>query len=289
MLQLSMEFLMESIDPNRNGSRAYYSRLYNPFSGWSLMYPETTGYIIPTFLTYGEKFKKETVIKKAIKMADWLLSIQNNDGSFPGGLFKKGLIRKSIFNSSQIIIGLVNIYNKTRDDKYLESSIKCAQWIVGNQNNDGSFSKYNYKNDYTPSYYTRVSWPLLMVWKLNGNEKLKDAAIKTLELIYNRKLKNGFIKHSGFKMNSYAFIHTIAYVIRGFFEADQILKINKYEKIAISWADIIMKKFEINGKLPAAYYYDYRGLKKSECLTGYCQLAIIWLKIFNKINKSHLN
>jgi len=42
MLQLSMVFLIESIDPNRYGSRAYYSRLYNPIFGWSLMYPETT-------------------------------------------------------------------------------------------------------------------------------------------------------------------------------------------------------------------------------------------------------
>ena len=70
---------MESIDPNKGGSRAYYSRLYNPFFGWSRTYPETTGYIIPTFLTYGEKFEKETVIYKTIEMADWLLSIQNNE------------------------------------------------------------------------------------------------------------------------------------------------------------------------------------------------------------------
>ena len=283
-LHLAMEFLIDSIDPNNYGSRAFFSRLYNPISGWSLMYPETTGYIIPTFITYGKKFKQEIVIHKAIEMADWLLSIQYDDGSFPGGLFKKGITEKSIFNSSQIIIGLVNIYNETKDDKYLEASIKCANWIVRNQSDRGIWIKYNYEKGFTPSYYTRVSWPLLMVWKLNGDQKLKDAAIKTLELIYNRKLKNGFIKYSGFKMNSYSFIHTIAYVIRGFFESSQILNNNTYEDMSIEWSKVFLRKFEINGKLPGAYFDNYKKVDYFECLTGYCQLAIIWFKIFNKIN-----
>lgn len=283
-LQLSMKFLMESIDTSKGGSRAYYSRLYNPIFGWSLMYPETTGYIIPTFITYGKKFKQDIVINKAIEMADWLISIQYDDGSFPGGLFKKSNMKKSIFNSSQIIIGLVNIYNETKDEKYLESSIKCANWIVKNQNNDGSWLEYNYKKNYTPSYYTRAAWPLLMVWELNGDDKLKDAAVKTLDLIYKRELKNGFIKHSGFERNSYAFIHTIAYVIRGFFEASQILNNNAFEDISIEWSKVFLRKLEINGKLPGAYFDNYKKVDYFECLTGYCQLAIIWLKIFNKIN-----
>ena len=38
-------------------------------------YPETTGYLIPTLLNYGEK-------KLAKQYADWLRKIQNEDGSF---------------------------------------------------------------------------------------------------------------------------------------------------------------------------------------------------------------
>ena len=64
----------------------------------------------------------------------------------------------------------------------------------------------------------------------------------------------------------------------------KLLKNDKLEKISVDWATILMKNFEINGKLPGAYYEDYKKIDNFECLTGYCQLAIIWLKIFNKIN-----
>lgn len=281
-LQITMKFLMDSLDKRNGGSRAYFSRIYNPFSGWSHMYPETTGYIIPTFIKYGKKFNKRMYINKAIRMADWLLSVQYDDGSFPGGLYKKSIANKSIFNSAQIIIGLANIYNETKEEKYLESSIKSANWIVENQNIDGSWSRYNYKQDYSPSYYTRVAWPLLMVWKLTENERLKGAAIKSLNLIDNRKSKNGFIEHSGFEENTYAFTHTIAYVIRGFIESGEILQINKYVETAINWANTIMEEFEINGKLPGSYFDNSKKVYSFECLTGYSQLAIIWLRIFEK-------
>jgi uncharacterized protein YyaL (SSP411 family) len=198
-LQLALNFLIDSIDSSKGGSRAYYSRFYNPISGWSLMYPETTGYLIPTFFEYGKIFKDDKVVSYAIRMADWLLSIQNDDGSFPGLLYKKKNRNKSIFNSSQILIGLVAAYNLTNEERYLVSCTKCSNWIVKNQENDGAWIQFNYQKDFTPSYYTRVAWPLLMVWKLNDDPKLKSAAVKTLKMIYERKMENGFIKYSGFE------------------------------------------------------------------------------------------
>ncbi len=283
-LKIAIEFLFDSMDKNYGGSRAYFSRLYNPFNGWSPMYPETSGYIIPTFLEYAKRFDSDLARGKAIILADWLLSIQNPDGSFPGLLYTKNNQSKSIFNSAQIIIGLVSIYNYTSSKDYLNALLKCAKWIVENQNNDGSWSKHNYQSGYTPSYYTRVSWPILLASEINGDKNLKRAAIKTLQLVQNRRLDNAFIKNSGFEKNSYAYIHTIAYVIRGFLESSIILGNEEFNDSAIDWAEVILKKFELNGKLPGAYFDNYKKISYFECLTGYCQLAIIWLKIFRLDN-----
>ena len=87
-LKIAIDFLINSIEP-KGGSRAFYSRLYHPLKGWSNMYPETTGYIIPTFINIGKTFKRQDTIDKAMLMADWLLSIQNKDGSFISGLYNK--------------------------------------------------------------------------------------------------------------------------------------------------------------------------------------------------------
>ena len=277
---MSIKFLIDSIDKNHGGSRAYFSRLYNPIDGWSSMYPETSGYIIPTFLDYGKRFDSELVKSKAIILADWLLSIQNSDGSFPGLLYSKNNRTKSVFNSAQIIIGLVSIYKYTNSNNYLNALTKCANWIVENQNTDGSWIKYNYQPGYTPSYYTRVSWPILLASELSRDKNLERAAIKTLKFVQNRKLNNAFIKNSGFDKNSYAYTHTIAYVIRGFLESSIILGNEEFKESAIDWAEVLLRKFELNGKLPGAYYDNYKKIGYFECLTGYCQLAIIWLKIF---------
>ena len=283
---MAIKFLVDSIDKNYGGSRAYFSRLYNPFNGWSSMYPETSGYIIPTFLEYGKRFNSDLEKSKAIILADWLLSIQNSDGSFPGLLYTKNNHSKSIFNSAQIIIGLVSIYKYTSSKDYLNALSKCAKWIIENQNNDGSWSKYNYQFGFTPSYYTRVSWPILMASEISADKNLKRAAIKTLELIHDRKLDNAFIKNSGFNKNSYAYTHTIAYVIRGFLESSIILGNEEFKNSAIEWAEVLLRKFELNGKLSGAYYDNYKKIGNFECLTGYCQLAIIWLKIY-KINNDY--
>ncbi len=279
-LEKSLKFLVESID-EKGGSRAYYSRIYNPLKGWSLMYPETSGYIIPTLISCYEEFNDEVYLNKAIKMADWLLSIQFKDGSFPGLLYKKNSNNKSIFNSAQILIGLTSLYKKTKTKKYLIACEKCSRWIVKNQEVNGLWIKYSYKDNFMPSYYSRVAWPLLLVWEITHDKELLESSNKSLELIYNRKLKNGFIRDSGFQKDSYAFIHTIAYVIRGFFEASLIIENEKYKLLSIEWARTLLKKFELRNKLPGAYYEDYKGINNFECLTGYCQLAIIWLKIFN--------
>lgn len=283
-LKIAIDFLINSIEP-KGGSRAFYSRLYHPLKGWSNMYPETTGYIIPTFINIGKTFKRQDTIDKAMLMADWLLSIQNKDGSFISGLYNKRAKKKSIFNSAQIIIGLVNAYKFTNEEKYLNAAINCGQWIVGSQNKqNGMWDKYNYVDNFTPSYFTRVAWPLLMIWEITKDEKLKSGATLTLDAIYKKKLENGFIKDSGFQPSSIIFTHTIAYTIRGFYESAQILNDKKYEDIAVNLSEKFLKKYELNSFMPGAFTESFKGINSFECLTGHAQLAIMWLKIHKRFD-----
>ena len=63
---------------------AYYS-LKN---GWASSYPETTGYIIPTMFKASYYFESENLKNRAVLMSDWLLTLQMENGAFPGGLIK---------------------------------------------------------------------------------------------------------------------------------------------------------------------------------------------------------
>ena len=283
-LDLAVTWLLKSIDPSTGGSRANYSILFNGLKGWSGPYPETTGYIIPTFINLSKAFDEyKHLEEKARLMGEWLLKIQFDDGAFPANIYYAGKpLDKSIFNTGQIILGLTALYDLTLDLRYLQSSERAALWLAGNQEADGSWQKFNYVKGFSPSYYSRVAWPILKVYKRSGNEKLKNSGVAALEYIRQRQLKNSFIDGSGFKPGSYVFLHTLAYTIRGFLESAMVLDDKKFWDAGAAFAERLMRHFEIHGEFYGAYYPDFSGIKWYQCLTGNMQIAIIWLKIFHQ-------
>jgi uncharacterized protein YyaL (SSP411 family) len=283
-LELSLNWLVESIDKNTGGSRANYSMLFNGLRGWSGPYPETTGYIIPTFLNAAQEFPDtRELTEKAYRMGEWLLSIQFEDGAFPGNIYYPNkTLERSIFNTSQIILGLTSLHDHVKDNRYLESAARAASWLVSNQELDGTWKRYNYVPDFSPSYYSRVAWPILKVYTRTHDDKFKEAALNNLLSIKARQLPNGFIDGAGFKPGSYVFLHTLAYTIRGFIESSFILKDEELWSTGYSFAEKVMRKFEVQKKLHGAYYSNFKGVSWYQCLTGNVQMAIIWLKIFQK-------
>ena len=280
----AVEFLVKSIDYKTNGSSAIYSKLFYPFKGWSNPYPETSGYIIPTFLELSKNDKFTNLEDKAVKMGEWLLSIQNSDGSFPGGTYSSKNNSRSIFNTAQIIIGLVSLSNKTSKKKYINSIHKAALWLAKNQESDGTWKNFQYHKSFSPSYYTRVAWPMLMAYKLVNDKIILEAAVLSLDNTLLKVQNNHMIKDCGFKPNSYAFLHTISYTLRGFLESFLILKDKKYFDVAYNLSFLLLKKYELKKNIGGAYYEDLKPIDWYRCITGEAQLAIIWLIIFKYNN-----
>tara|TARA_Y100001970_G_C13793978_1_gene631671 strand:- start:12 stop:620 length:609 start_codon:yes stop_codon:yes gene_type:complete len=110
---------------------------------WTSGYPEVTGYIIPTFWDCYHYFKDEDLKKRAVLMSDWELKIQRDDGGWEG--YYQGNGKPSIiFNSGQVIRGLLRSFKETNDEKYLNAAKDSADWIVSSQDQDGSWTKNNY-------------------------------------------------------------------------------------------------------------------------------------------------
>src|SRR3989338_806505 len=58
---------------------------YDLIRGWSASYPETTGYIIPTLLTYASVMAEPGARNRAIRMADWEIDVQLPTGAVRSG------------------------------------------------------------------------------------------------------------------------------------------------------------------------------------------------------------
>jgi hypothetical protein len=93
--------------------------------GWEMAYPECTGYAIPTLFRWGAGDLSE-------RCAEWLLTVQNQDGSFNG---LDGVPRP--FDTTAIIEGLRAAYQVTGNPRYITALAKAEAWVILQRNTLG--------------------------------------------------------------------------------------------------------------------------------------------------------
>ena len=278
-------WLVRSIDAcDGQGSAVYYSRWFRPRRGWMWPYPETTGYIIPTLLRYARVAHESRFTDVALRQADWILSLQYANGALPGTHVERGRIGPpSIFNTGQMILGLVAAADETGDTKFLAAAARAARWLADEvDTNTGVWKSHGYVSDYSPAYYTRVCWPMLEVDARAPDATVRSRAAQVLDTILSWRLPNGAFHNWGFKKDTPAFTHTIAYTIRGLLESARLLgdEGECFAKAAVRSAEVFRRKLELRGGLAGAYDTELRGHAWYVCLTGNCQMALIWMKLY---------
>ncbi len=274
-LKATMSWLAYAQDVNQDGGVAAG---YSFSQGWLPSYPETTGYIIPTFLDFYHLTKGEDYLNRAVRMADWLTSIQFADGAFRG-LYGNAPPKPIVFNTGQALQGLAWIYKETSQTKYLESARRAANWLVDIQDEDGAWRKFTFKG-IPHVYHTRVAWPLFELHKLTSEETYLNAATKNIEWALSNQEANGWFRNNAFDPKSEPFLHTIAYAIEGLLECAALMQNKTWLAVAIKPAEALLRRFEMKGTLSGVYNDKWKGMVKYRCPTGEAQMSVCWLKLF---------
>jgi len=244
---------------------------------WLPSYPETSGYIIETFVTATDILKQQELIGRAHKILDWELSIQNNNGSFPGHFGETGS-KPVIFNTGQIMHGMNCGYQKLNRNECLESAIKAGKWLITQQDEDGCWRRSTH-NNIPHTYNTRASWALLQTGLLANDKTLINAATRNIDWALTQQLENGWFRNSAFTANAYPFTHTIAYTIRGILESSLLLDNNRYFNAANKAAQALAAVQEKDGSLAGTFNQDWQSNAYYVCLTGLAQASIIWSRL----------
>ena len=137
-LDAAMRWLCQAQDVSRNGGVA---AAYSLLRGWEPPYPETTGYIIPTFLHFYRLTGNKEYRERALQMGEWLLTIQLEGGPFQAGYYggAPDPSSPSVFNTGQIMLGLCRLYRETLDPRYHLAASRAAEWLVQVQDPDGAW------------------------------------------------------------------------------------------------------------------------------------------------------
>jgi len=271
-----------------NGHSGGSSGSYCFEAGWAPPYPETTGYIIPTLIRYAKQTNNESIIRNAIMMGDWEISIQLSTGAVRGGVGVNDY--PIVFNTGQVMIGWIELFNETKDNKYLNAAKNAGDWLISIQDEDGKWSKDTYNNN-PHAYHSRVAWPLLWLGEVSSENKYKIAGEKNIRWVMSKSCANGWFDESGFNKGEPALTHTIAYTIRGLLESSCFLDDQLKDDVRLKVfqaAETLLKKFEINkpgpyaapNLLSASFDQDWKARAGYSCLTGNAQIAIIWLKAY---------
>ena len=137
-------------------------RLVRSLEGrWSASYPETTGYIIPTFLALAEARAEPQARERALRMADWEGDIQMEDGAVLSGVL--GTPRgPAVFNTGQALFGWIAAFEASGNERYASAARAAAEWLVSHQDPDGAWRRDLSAMTSAPvhTYNNRCSWAL---------------------------------------------------------------------------------------------------------------------------------
>jgi hypothetical protein len=275
-LEATAEWLVRSIRHGNGGSCASYT----PLLGWSRPYPETTGYLIPTLLRFCGQVRGHDWQELATSLGDWLLAIQLPDGAWQGGLYPtRGEPRPSVFNTGQILKGMMALFHADGDSRWLDAAARGAMWLAEGVTASGQWSGQDYRSASTPTYYTHVAWPMLEVWSVTGEEQVRMAAERVLQYVLSRRRPDGSFAGWAFGDGQAAFTHTMAYTLRGLLESARLLDAWDWcGEPTVSALTRLARQAELcGGRLSGAYRDGWKADRRYSCLTGNAQLAICLL------------
>jgi hypothetical protein len=242
---------------------------------WRNSYRETSGYIAVTFFDIAKQLKDEDSWQRALAISQWLVEIQNADGSISNPRYSSEGI---VFDTGQVLPGLVRAFEETQNPLFLQAAQRSGDWLVEVADSEGCWTR-NTHFGIPHVYNTRVSWPLLKLNSLNPNSEWERVARANLDWALSQQ-KNGWFEQCAFVPGVPPFTHTIAYAIRGLLESGLLLGEQKYIEAAVRGADVMLSHVRSDGFIPGQIDTDGRPQGRYCCLTGNCQMAIIWLELF---------
>ncbi len=262
------------------------ARHYSLRSGWAPSYPETTGYIAPTFLAWDGDLPHLGLAERARRMLDWLVSIQFPEGGFQGGMIGQEPRVPVTFNTGQILFGLAA--GQAAFGAYAEPLRRAADWLAQTQDPDGAWRRHPtpFAAPGEKVYETHVAWGLLEAARQVPESRYADVALANVRWALGHQQENGWLARCCLTDPDRPLTHTIGYALRGVVEAHRFAGGDDLLEAARRCADGALSALRPDGFLPGRIDADWRGATRWACLTGTVQIAHCWLLLYEATGDS---
>lgn len=258
------------------------SAWYNLAGHWAPSYPETTGYIIPTFLQEELYTRNSKLRIRAKRMLDWLVRIQSEDGSFNGSLVNTKNKSPTTFNTGQILLGLVAGVKRFEDDLILNAMHLAARWLRDTQDDDGCWRRFpsalTISGD--KAYETHAAWGLFEADKVSDEFGYGDAGLRQIRWALTKQRRNGWFSECCLSDPERPLTHTIGYALRGILEGYKWSRDRRLLKAAELTGRALASCLSSEGFLAGRLDSQWQDAVGWACLTGTAQIAHCWFDLF---------
>ncbi|MGH8233161.1 MAG: hypothetical protein ACREPU_03045 [Rhodanobacteraceae bacterium] len=285
-LQAAAEWLARAQDAMGSGGvSAHYDAEKRVWAG---AYPETTGYIIPTFFRYADFSGKSEYRKRAIRMAKWESDIQLPEGGVRAGTMDATQIVPTIFNTGQVLFGWLSAWVDTQDSRFRDSLVHACEWLVKAQDPDGAWRRFAspFAAHALNTYNTRVAFGLARAGRDLEESRYVEAAVRNVEWALTQMRPNGWLENNDLEDNKRPLTHTIAYATRGILEVGLIAGNSAFVDAAARVARAVARTQRRDGALPGRLDSIWRPASRWTCVTGNAQMAIIWQRLAKETGES---
>ena len=287
-LGAAMDWLRRAQDATPDdGVARSYALLYNPYfgaRGWQPSYPETTGYIIPTFYDYAALTGDRDYAERARRMAVWESGAQLDSGAVQGGTIGQHP-SPAVFNTGQVIFGWLRAYRETGDRRLLESAVKAGRFLVDAMSSDGGWHRdlTDYAGDGQMTFYTynvRCAWALAELAEAASDGAFADAARSAGYFALAQQEENGWFRSNCLFNPNLPHLHTIAYATRGILETGVRLGIEEFVEGGRRAAEGVLSGQREDGFISDRFDREWNGPDDWSCLTGVAQIGLCWGRLF---------
>jgi hypothetical protein len=243
-------------------------------------YPETTGYIIPTFLRLAQVWKDPSFRQRAVEMGEWEIDIQMPSGAVMGGM-ANDIPTPAVFNTGQVLLGWAALARETGDSRFLDAGRRGAAWLAGIQESDGSWRAGNsrFADARATVYNVHAAWGLYALASAAGDRELQRAALRNAEYARSRQTPNGWFPDCCLSDPARPLLHTVAYAMQGLLEIGLLAGDAGLVGAARRTADSLMEVMTPDGFLPGRVRPDFTAAVGWSCLTGSAQTSIVLSKL----------
>lgn len=281
----AIDWLTRAQDVNATGGVARgFSRVHNRYfrlRGWEPDYPETTGYIIPTFLATAERFGREDLTARALLAATWECGIQLPNGAVQGGVIGEP-VSPSAFNTGQVVLGWLAAHQQSREEHYANSARAATTFLVESLDHDGiwrrAHSRFAMPGD--ALYNARTAWAVAEAGRRLELPAAIAAAARALQAVTRRQHASGWLPDCCLTDPDQPLLHTLAYAVRGLVEGGRVLDDWGLISAGARTAAAIADQVRGDGWLSGRFTSGWRAAAPWACLTGQAQMVNCWIRLY---------